>query len=59
MSDSPAPWRRRWLAVVVFVLVLYVLVRAANTPQGDSPPPAGTSTAEPTPAISSSYASSG
>ncbi|WNM36592.1 transglycosylase SLT domain-containing protein [Streptomyces sp. Li-HN-5-11] len=37
MSDSRASTRWRWLAVPVCALALYVIVRAANTPQGDTP----------------------
>ncbi|MFF0226794.1 lytic transglycosylase domain-containing protein [Streptomyces sp. NPDC004629] len=43
MSDSRAPRRRRWLPVLVFAFAVYVIVRAANTPQGDTPPPPGSS----------------
>ncbi|MGW3955880.1 lytic transglycosylase domain-containing protein [Streptomyces sp. NPDC004752] len=43
MSDSRVPRRWRWLPVLVFALAVYVIVRAANTPQGDAPPPAGSS----------------
>ncbi|WP_330282925.1 transglycosylase SLT domain-containing protein [Streptomyces sp. NBC_00588] len=39
MSESRAP--KRWLAVAVFVLALYVIVRAADTPQGETKHPAG------------------
>ncbi|MGW1288797.1 lytic transglycosylase domain-containing protein [Streptomyces sp. NPDC001118] len=34
---------RRWLAVVVFALAVYVVIRAAGTPRGDSPPRTGAS----------------
>ena len=47
MSESPAPRRRRWLAVVVFALALYVIVRASGTPQGDTFPPARASVTPP------------
>ncbi|WP_433453629.1 transglycosylase SLT domain-containing protein [Streptomyces sp. CA-142005] len=39
MSDSRAPRRMRWLPFMVFALALYVIVRAAGTPQGDATPP--------------------
>ncbi|MDF3302532.1 lytic transglycosylase domain-containing protein [Streptomyces tropicalis] len=39
MAESRAPKGRRWLALAVFVLALYVLVRAAETPQDDAPRP--------------------
>ncbi|MEU8589595.1 lytic transglycosylase domain-containing protein [Streptomyces sp. NPDC048664] len=47
--------RRRWLAVAVFVLALYVIVRAAGTPQSDAPPRSGTA---PSPSPSPSGATS-
>jgi hypothetical protein len=37
------------LAVIVFALGVYVIVRAANTPQSDAPPPARASASAPTP----------
>ncbi|MEU2420033.1 lytic transglycosylase domain-containing protein [Streptomyces sp. NPDC007851] len=40
MSDSRTSRRTRWISVLVFALVLYVIVRAAHTPQGDAPRPA-------------------
>lgn len=40
MSDVRVSWPRRLLPVVVLVLALYVVVRAASTSQGDSAPPA-------------------
>ena len=46
MTESGAPKRRRWLLVLVFALVVYVIVRAAHTPQGD-PPPHGKASASP------------
>ena len=48
MSGVRASWRRRWLPVVVLALALYVVVRAANTSQGDSTPPVRGSTPTPT-----------
>ncbi|WP_406129506.1 lytic transglycosylase domain-containing protein [Streptomyces sp. NBC_00989] len=57
MSDSRAPRRRWWLPAVVFALALYVIVRAANTPQGDTPPPASASTSAPTRSADSASAS--
>ncbi|MGW0998976.1 lytic transglycosylase domain-containing protein [Streptomyces sp. NPDC002520] len=53
MSESRAPWRRRWLAVIVFALVAYVIVRAANTPQSDTPPPARAPASAPAPSAGS------
>ncbi|MFE8949567.1 hypothetical protein [Streptomyces sp. NPDC007856] len=38
MTESRAPKRPQWLLVLVFALVGYVIVRAADTPQGDPPP---------------------
>ncbi|MGH1554793.1 hypothetical protein ACRAWF_31275 [Streptomyces sp. L7] len=38
MSDSRVPGGRRWLLVAVFAAVVFVMVRAANTPQGASTP---------------------
>ncbi|MER6531096.1 lytic transglycosylase domain-containing protein [Streptomyces sp. NPDC001508] len=66
MSDSRAPRHWRWLPVLVFALAVYVIVRAANTPQGDTPPPArssaspsrastGVPSATASPAAASSY----
>ncbi|MEV5874351.1 lytic transglycosylase domain-containing protein [Streptomyces sp. NPDC052101] len=46
MTESRAPKRRRWLPVLVFGLVVYVIVRAADTSQGD-PPPHGKASASP------------
>ncbi|MFC8435051.1 lytic transglycosylase domain-containing protein [Streptomyces sp. NPDC057253] len=46
MSGVRASWRRRRLPVIV--LALYVVVRAANTSQGDSTPPVRGSTPTPT-----------
>ncbi|EST29086.1 hypothetical protein [Streptomyces roseochromogenus] len=65
MAQTRAPKRRRWLAVLVFALVGYVIVRAADTPQGDPPPhgkasasppgpSAGSATPSPSPATASS-----
>ncbi|MEW1648117.1 lytic transglycosylase domain-containing protein [Streptomyces sp. NPDC091219] len=34
--------RRRWLTLVIFAVVVYVIVRAADTPQAATPPSAGT-----------------
>lgn len=39
MSDSGARKRRRWIPLLVLALALYVIVRAANTPQGGTPSP--------------------
>lgn len=63
MSESKTPKRRRWLPVVVFALALYVIVRAAGTPQGDAQPrarasvspPAATSAPSTSPTTASSY----
>ncbi|ANP48548.1 hypothetical protein J2Z21_009198 [Streptomyces griseochromogenes] len=49
MSDSGARRRWRWLSVLVFAVALYVIVRAADTPQGDKPPPAKASASPRTP----------
>ncbi|MGW0211203.1 lytic transglycosylase domain-containing protein [Streptomyces sp. NPDC003233] len=38
MTESRAPKRPQWLLVLVFALVGYVIVPAADTPQGDPPP---------------------
>ncbi|MGW5651348.1 lytic transglycosylase domain-containing protein [Streptomyces humi] len=61
MSDSRTSRRTRWISVLVFALVLYVIVRAAHTSQSDAPPPArhpaptaSPSTASPTPSASAS-----
>ncbi|MFJ3307287.1 lytic transglycosylase domain-containing protein [Streptomyces sp. NPDC086549] len=54
MSESRTPKRRRWLVVPVFALVLYVIVRAAGTPQGDTSPPSKASTSPPVPSARSS-----
>ncbi|WP_406120491.1 lytic transglycosylase domain-containing protein [Streptomyces sp. NBC_00989] len=35
--------RRRWLTLAVFAVVVYVIVRAADTPQAATPPSAGAS----------------
>ncbi|MGW2716570.1 lytic transglycosylase domain-containing protein [Streptomyces sp. NPDC001492] len=57
MSESQAPKRRRWLPVVVFALALYVIVRAAGTPQGDArPPPRASATTPAAPAAPSTSA---
>ncbi|MEU6219045.1 lytic transglycosylase domain-containing protein [Streptomyces sp. NPDC047022] len=48
-------WRRRWMAVAVFVLALYVIIRAAGTPQSDAPSHSGTG---PSPSASPSGAAS-
>jgi hypothetical protein len=68
MSDVGRSKRRRWLlALVVFALAVYVIVRAANTPQGaqsEAPPgptrsssagPSGRPTAAVSPVVESSY----
>ncbi|MER7923128.1 lytic transglycosylase domain-containing protein [Streptomyces sp. NPDC096057] len=34
--------RRRWLTLVIFAVVVYVIVRAADTPQAATPPSTGT-----------------
>ncbi|MEV6947243.1 transglycosylase SLT domain-containing protein [Streptomyces sp. NPDC051172] len=47
MAKSQAPKRWRWLPVVVFALALYVIVRAAGTPQGDTRPRARASVSTP------------
>jgi len=49
MSDSRAPRRRRWLPVVVCALALYVIVRAADTPQGEKPPAGASASTSPPP----------
>ncbi|MFF3904825.1 lytic transglycosylase domain-containing protein [Streptomyces sp. NPDC001848] len=46
-------WRRKWLAVLVLALALYVIVRAAGTPQSSAPPPAEASTPASTPSSAS------
>ncbi|MER6122995.1 transglycosylase SLT domain-containing protein [Streptomyces sp. NPDC001795] len=48
---------RRWLAVPVFAVALYVIVHAADTRQSDTPPPAGSS-ASPTGSVSPSASAS-
>lgn len=53
MTDSGRPWLRRWLAVLVLALALYVIVRAADTPQGDRPPPVKTSASPSVPSVPS------
>ncbi|POX51576.1 hypothetical protein [Streptomyces sp. Ru72] len=45
--------RRKWLPVLVLALALYVIVRAAGTPQSSAPPPAAASTPAPTPSSAS------
>ena len=66
MSDTGPRRRWRWLSVLVFAVALYVMVRAADTPQGDKPPPPkasvtprtpspGSSAPSPTPPADSSY----
>jgi hypothetical protein len=63
MSDARTPRRRHWIPVAVLALGLYVIVRAANTSQGDSstPPPtaapASPSTITPTPTSTAGSAS--
>jgi hypothetical protein len=54
MSESRTPKRRRWLAVPVFALALYVIVRAVGTPQGDTPLPAKGSASPRVPSATSS-----
>ncbi|MEU5533363.1 lytic transglycosylase domain-containing protein [Streptomyces sp. NPDC020362] len=54
MSDSGARRRRILLPLVVFAVALYVIVRAAGTPQGDKPPPARASASPRTPSPSPS-----
>ena len=44
---------RRWLAVVVFAVALYIVIRAAHTPQSQTPPPTGASASPTVPATSS------
>ncbi|MCN9240439.1 lytic transglycosylase domain-containing protein [Streptomyces sp. RY43-2] len=41
MGEPRAGRSWRWLGVVVFALALYVIVRAANSPQADTPPAPG------------------
>ena len=48
MSDSRVSRRRRWIPVLVLAVALYVIVRAANTSQGDSSAPAEGGSATPT-----------
>ncbi|MGW1560840.1 lytic transglycosylase domain-containing protein [Streptomyces sp. NPDC002144] len=57
MSDVRAVRYRRLALMVVFALAVYVLVRAANTPQGHTPPPAGKTVPTPTPSAGSPSAS--
>ncbi|MBO4258444.1 lytic transglycosylase domain-containing protein [Streptomyces griseorubiginosus] len=57
MSDFRAVRYRRLALMVVFALAVYVLVRAANTPQGHAPPPAGKTVPVPTPTAGSPSAS--
>jgi hypothetical protein len=45
--------KRKWIPVLVFALALYVVVRAADTPQSNTPPPAAASTPAPTPSTAS------
>jgi Transglycosylase SLT domain len=45
--------KRKWIPVLVFALALYVIVRAADTPQSSTPPPAAASTPAPTPSTAS------
>ncbi|MFJ5306939.1 lytic transglycosylase domain-containing protein [Streptomyces sp. NPDC088350] len=40
---AQARTRRRWLVSAVFAVVVYVIVRAADTPQADTPPSTGVS----------------
>ncbi|MFE9454350.1 lytic transglycosylase domain-containing protein [Streptomyces sp. NPDC006739] len=55
MSESRAPRRMRWLPLAVFALVLYVVIRAAGSPQGDATsPPVKASSSRPTPSAGSS-----
>ncbi|MFF7952936.1 lytic transglycosylase domain-containing protein [Streptomyces griseorubiginosus] len=56
MSEVRVPWHRRLLPVIVLALALYVVVRAANTSQGDSTPPAKDATATPSASASPSAA---
>ncbi|OLZ61288.1 hypothetical protein AV521_43970 [Streptomyces sp. IMTB 2501] len=58
MAQTRAPKRRRWLAVLVFALVVYVIVRAADTPQDDPPPHGKASASPPSPSAGSSAPSS-
>ncbi|WP_369390583.1 lytic transglycosylase domain-containing protein [Streptomyces sp. CG1] len=53
MADTRAPKRRRWLAVLVFALVVYVIVRAADTSQSDPPPHGKASASPPSPSAGS------
>ncbi|MFI2200224.1 lytic transglycosylase domain-containing protein [Streptomyces sp. NPDC020192] len=59
MPDSVRPRRRRLLAVAVFALALYVVLRAAGLfggedDNGDTPPPAKASASTPTPSARAS-----
>ena len=49
--------RRAWLPLLVLALALYVIVRAAGTPQSSAPPPASASTPAPAPSSASAPAS--
>ncbi|TWV33130.1 lytic transglycosylase domain-containing protein [Streptomyces misionensis] len=64
MTESRTPKRQRLLLVLAFALVVYVIVRAADTPQGDPPPhgktsvsPSSPSAGSPTPSPSSATSS--
>ncbi|MGW7545799.1 transglycosylase SLT domain-containing protein [Streptomyces sp. NPDC054770] len=57
MSESRTPRRRRWLVVIVLALALYVIARAAATPQGAAPPSAGAATRASSPGPASPSAS--
>ncbi|MFJ9630918.1 lytic transglycosylase domain-containing protein [Streptomyces sp. NPDC091280] len=52
-TRTGSPTRRRWLALAVFAIVVYVLVRAADTPQAatphSSPGPSHSPSASPSP----------
>ncbi|NEA98070.1 lytic transglycosylase domain-containing protein [Streptomyces sp. SID13726] len=52
MPDARVSRYRRLLPVLVLALALYVIVRAANTSQGDSSPPAERPAGTPTPSAS-------
>jgi hypothetical protein len=53
MAESRLNRKRKWLAVLVLALALYVIVRAAGTPQSSTPPPTAASTPAPTPSTAS------